>query len=305
MVMDNQATSGRFGPLVSRRQALALLAAFSVPGLSRAATPRRIVAIDWAMLETLVALGVMPIAATELIQFRKDAVEPILDDAVADLGLRGSPNFELLRLLQPDLILISPFYARYEATYRSIAPVLSLPFYVRGEPPYQKALDAVSKLATELGLVDKGRDVLSDQARLLQETGESLRAFADRPTYLVNVGDSRHVRVFGADSMFGDILVRLGLKNAWKDRSRYTFAAPVPIENLAAEPDARIVIISEIPVEARNGLKNSIIWRSLEPVRAGRVLMLDNINPYGGVLAAARFTRLLKAAMLNSDGEAR
>ena len=303
MVIDDQARGGRFNPPISRRQALALLAAFSVPGVARPSPPRRIVAIDWAMLETLVALGVMPIAATELVQFRKDAVEPTLDDKVADLGLRGSPNFELLRLLRPELILISPFYTRYEPIYRSIAPVLSLPFYVRGEPPYQKALDAVTTLAADLGLGDRGRDALLKQARLVEETARSLQAFAARPTYLVNVGDSRHVRVFGADSMFGDILVQLGLRNAWKDRSRYTFAAPVPIENLAAEPEARIVVISEIPVEARNSLKDSIIWQSLPPVRAGRVLMLDNINPYGGIVAAARFMRLLKTAMLASGGE--
>jgi iron complex transport system substrate-binding protein len=303
MVIDDPARGGPFASHISRRQALALLAAFSVPGIARATTPRRVVAIDWAMLETLVALGVMPIAATELVQFRKDAIEPALDDKVADLGLRGSPNFELLRLLRPELILISPFYARYEAIYRSIAPVLSLPFYVRGEPPYQKALDAVTTLAAELSLGDRGRDVLQTQAMLVEETALSLQAFASRPTYLVNVGDSRHVRVFGADSMFGDILVRLGLRNAWKDRSRYTFAAPVPIENLAAEPDARIVVISEIPVEARNSLKDSIIWQSLPPVRAGRVLMLDNINPYGGIVAAARFMRLLKTAMPASGGE--
>ncbi|WP_416067130.1 iron-siderophore ABC transporter substrate-binding protein [Rhizobium sp. ZK1] len=297
MVRDYRAAQGRgFG----RRQALALLAALAIPGKTFAAGQKRIAAIDWAMLETLVAIGVMPIAATELVQFRKDAVEPVLDKSVADLGLRGSPNLELLRLLRPDLILISPFYVRFEASFRTIAPVLSLPFYNRGEPPYQKAVDAVSALARELGVEDRGREVVAQQAVLIEETRESLQGFASRPTYLVNIGDARHVRVFGADSMFGDILGRLGLPNAWADRSRYTFAAPVPIENLDAEPDARIVIISDIPVEARNGLKTSMIWQSLQPVRDGRVLMLGNINPYGGILAAARFTRLFKAAILSS-----
>lgn len=302
MVIVDKAGDGLSRLSISRRQALALLAAFPFSGAAMAAQPQRIVAIDWAMLETLVALGIMPVGATELMQFRKDAIEPALDATVADLGLRGAPNFELLRLLRPDLILISPFYARYEAIYRSIAPVLSLPFYVRGEPPYQKALSAVSTLAAQLGLADRARDVLLKQDTLVQEASRSLQAFASRPTYLVNVGDSRHVRIFGADSMFGDVLMRLGLPNAWKDRSRYTFAAPVPIENLAAEPDARIVIISEIPVEARNSLRNSVIWQSLPPVRAGRVVMLDNINPYGGIVAAARFMRLLKKA-LPSSGE--
>lgn len=74
--------------------------------------------------------------------------------------------------------------------------------------------------------------------------------------------------------MFGDVLERLGLPNAWTDRSRFTFAAPVPLENLAANPDARIIIISDIPVESRNSLRNSVIWQSLKPVRDGRVYMV-------------------------------
>nr|WP_236016078.1 ABC transporter substrate-binding protein [Brucella endophytica] len=258
----------------------------------------RIAAIDWAMLETSVALGAMPIAATELIQFREGAVEPAIPETVVDLGLRGSPNFELLHLLKPDLILISPFYTRHQQVLERIAPIMSLPFYIRGEPPFGKALAAVTALGEKLGRQDRGSQLLADIALRLEHGKEALARFADRPTYLVNIGDARHVRIFGADSMFGDVLARLGLPNAWNDRSRFTFAAPVPIERLAAEKDARIVVISEIPVEARSGLRNSMIWNALEPVRQGRVLFLGNINPYGGVIAGMRFARLLQDALL-------
>ena len=260
--------------------------------------PTRIAAIDWGMLETLAALDVMPIAATELIQFRKDAIEPMLAADVVDLGLRGSPNFELLHLLRPDLILISPFYTRHEAALKRIAPVLSLTFYVRGEPPFEKALSAVKVLGERLALQEKAAAVLARVATQIEAYRQTLAPFADRPTYLVNVGDSRHVRVFGFDSMFGDVLARLGLGNAWVDRSRFTFAAPVPIEKLAADKDARIVIISDVPVEARSGFRSSMIWNALQPVRDGRVVMLDNISPYGGVIAGMRFARLLVKGLL-------
>lgn len=250
------------------------------------------------MLETLMALRVTPIAATELIQFRKDAIEPTIPAEVVDLGLRGSPNYELLHLLRPDLILISPFYTRHEAALKAIAPILSLPFYVRGEPPFEKALAAVQMLGERLALQEKAATVLAGIAARIEDYRRALAPFAARPTYLVNIGDARHVRIFGFDSMFGDVLARLGLGNAWTDRSRFTFAAPVPIENLAADKDARIVVISEIPVEARTGLRTSIIWNSLTPVREGRVIMLDNINPYGGITAGMRFARLLTKGLL-------
>lgn len=271
---------------------------------ARSAPLLRIAAIDWAMLETMIALGLMPIAATELIQFRKDAVEPAIPEDVVDLGLRGTPNFELLHLLVPELILLSPFYTRHQAALERIAPIISLPFYIRGEPPFAKALSAVTALGDRLERRRQATQVLADIGARLESRKQALTVFADRPTYLVNVGDARHVRVFGSDSMFGDVLSRLGLPNAWSDRSRYTFAAPVPIENLSAVEGARIVVISEVPVEARSGLRSSMIWNSLEPVRANRVLMLDNINPYGGVLAGMRFARLLEEALL-SAGERR
>lgn len=265
-----------------------------------AADMPRIAAIDWAMLETSIALGVMPVAATELIQFRKDAIEPEIPAGVIDLGLRGTPNFELLSILRPDLILLSPFYTRHRVALERIAPIISLPFYVKGEPPFEKACAAVSALGARLGREKEAASVLIDIQSRLAEYSSGLAQFARRPIYLVNVGDARHVRVFGSDSMFGDLLSRLGLRNAWPDRSRYTFAAPVPIEQLAKEEDARIIIISEIPVEARAGLRASMIWNALAPVKEGRLLTLPNINPYGGVPAGLRFARLLHEALVAS-----
>jgi iron complex transport system substrate-binding protein len=284
-----------------RRDVLGLLAASAFVSPARASTTPRVAAIDWAMLETAMALGVVPVAATELIQFRKTAEEPVLPQHVADLGLRGAPNFELLYLLNPELILISPFYAQYESRLKAIAPLVSLPFYVSGEPPFEKALAAVSSLGTQLGRSTEAKAVIEQTQQTLDDLRRSLAHFADRPTYVINVGDARHFRAFGADSMFGDVLSRLGLTNAWADVSRFTFAAPVPLENLAANPDARIVIVSDVPVEARSAFNNSVIWNSLKPVRENRVFMLGNVNPYGGITAGMRFAGLLSAALLSRE----
>lgn len=257
----------------------------------------RLAAIDWAMLETAAALDIMPIAATELIQFRKDAVEPVIPDQVMDLGLRGSPNLELLRLAAPDLILSSPFYTRHRPALERVAPIISLPFYTRGEPPLDKARAAILALGDQLGTKGRSEACLAAADDELDHLNSRLTRFSGRPTYLINIGDARHFRAFGADSMFGNVLDRLGLANAWRQNSRFSFAAPVPLEQLATVPEARIVIISDVPVEARNGLSTSMIWNRLEPVRRNRVVHLANVNPYGGILAALRFARLLAEAL--------
>ncbi|MBW9117951.1 iron-siderophore ABC transporter substrate-binding protein [Rhizobium cauense] len=283
--------------MLNRRQLLISLAATALPASGHSAQGLRVAAIDWAMLETSIALGVMPIAATELLQFRQDAVEPVVPNSVADLGLRGSPNFEYLVRLKPDLILSSPFYARQKAALERIAPVLSLPFYVKGEGPLAKAIDAVSILGARLGRQKEAQRVLADREETVRSMKALLAPFSKRATYLINIGDARHFRAFGSDSMFGDTMAALGLSNAWTDRSRYTFAAPVPLEALAARPDARIVVVSDVPVEARNSLHESRIWRSLEPVKRSRVHYLANINPYGGIEASLRFARLFTNAL--------
>ncbi|WP_395673426.1 iron-siderophore ABC transporter substrate-binding protein [Inquilinus sp.] len=287
-----------------RRPLLATLAGLGLVGLglpafARAeAVPRRIAAIDWAMLETLVALGVEPVAAAELQLFRVDAVEPALPPTVVDLGLRGSPNFELLTLLRPELILTSPYYTRHRAILETIAPTISLTFYQRGEPPLAKALAAVTELGRQLDLASRAEAVLAGVDQALAAGRDRLSGFAGRPTYVINIGDARHFRSFGRDSMFGDVLDRLGLPNAWTRPTRFSFAAPVPIEALAETPEARIVIVSDIPVEARASLAGSVLWNALPAVRQNRVLRIGNVNPFGGVTAGLRFARLLADALL-------
>ena len=115
----------------TRRAALALIAAAGASRSARAAG-MRVATVDWSVLETLLALGLPPVAAPELRQFREIAVEPAVPETVADLGLRGTVNFELLLLSRPDLILSSSFYIGSEPRLRRIAPVESFSVYAPG-----------------------------------------------------------------------------------------------------------------------------------------------------------------------------
>lgn len=268
----------------------------AAPAAPRPAAPR-LAAIDWAMLETAVALGHMPVAACELVRFRADAVTPAIPPGVTDLGLRGAPNFELLQLTRPDLILTSPYYTRYEDRLRTLAPVLSLPFYLPGDPPLPKAFAALHALAEAIG--DPGAGVRA-QARAeaeLDRCAAALAGFADRPFCLVNIGDARHLRAFGHDSLFGSTLSRLGLRNAWVQGTQFSFLAPVPVERMAAMPDARLVIVGDIPPEARRGLSRSVLWGALPQVAGRRVHVLPQVNAFGGIPAALRFAQALSQAL--------
>ncbi|PWC38957.1 amino acid ABC transporter substrate-binding protein [Azospirillum sp. TSO22-1] len=256
---------------------------------------RRVAAIDWAALETALLLGIDPVAATELRQFREIALEPEIPAGVADVGLRGTPNYEALRLAAPDLILSSNFYERQRGTLERIAPVLPLTVYEPGVPPYARAVEAAAALGRALGRDAQAAVSRADAA--IAGFRDALGGVPRRPVFVVSVGDARHVRAFGADSMFGDVLGRLGFANAWTAATSYSAAAPLGIEALARVPDAAVLVVGPMPAEARRELADSALWRALPMVRAGRVAHLAPVNHFGGLPAAVRFARLTATAL--------
>jgi len=274
--------------------ALSGAALLPVPA-ARAAEPRTAI-IDWGMLETALALGAPPVAATELIQFREIVVEPAVPESVSDLGLRGTPNFELLRMVAPDFIVISNFYEYQRAALERIAPVLAFPVYEPGRPPYPLAEAALLALGERLGRAEEAKAYVAQATALLAASRQAVAPHASKPMFVISLGDSRHFRAFGADSMFGDVMARLGIENAWTDPTSYSAAAPVGLEALARSYDASIVIIGPVPPEVHRRLPGNALWNALPAVRQGRVAMLDPINHFGGMPSACRFARLLAEA---------
>ncbi|MBY2933196.1 MULTISPECIES: ABC transporter substrate-binding protein [Rhizobium] len=277
----------------SRRQFLAGAAALlSAPARLRAAEGLRVATLDWALLETLLAIGANVVAATELRQFREVAVTPDVPATTADLGLRGTPNFEVLRFVRPDLIFNSNFYAWADQRMRGVAPVESHAIYKPGESPFSLAEQATLAIGERLQLAT-ARQLTEELAARLDRHRALLAAGDGRPVIPINLGDARHFRVFGSDSMFGEVLKRVGLTNAWQAQTSYSAAAPVGIEILASLPDAWIVMIPPHPADALATLATSSFWNALPAVREKRVLMLGSINPYGALPAAGRFADFL------------
>ncbi|CAO3426132.1 ABC transporter substrate-binding protein [Azospirillum doebereinerae] len=292
---------------LSRRRALGLAAGGLAAGLALSSRPglaagTRVAAIDWAMLETVLAIGVVPVAATELLQFRKVAVEPAVPDWVADLGLRGTPNYEALNLAEPDLILTSNYYEGQRASLARVAETLSLSIYNPGVPPYPAAIEAALTLGRRLGQEAAARALVARTEAEIASLRDSLRGVAHRPVLAMNIGDARHVRAFGTDSMFGDVLGRLGIANAWASVSSYSAAAPLGIESLARLPDAAVIVVPPVPPDALRALGDSALWQALPMVRDRRVTIIEPVNHFGGLPAALRFARLASAALLQQEG---
>ncbi len=255
-------------------------------------TPPRAATLDWALLETLLASGANVVAAPELVQYRQVAVTPAAGSGIADLGLRGSPNLERLPGLRPDIIFNSNFYAWADPLLARIAPVESLPIYVPGTDPWVMAEKAAFAIGERLSLPGAARmvETVNDQVATLAPL---LKARGIGPVLPVNLGDARHLRVFGGDSLFGQALRRLGIENAWGGATSYSAMAPVGIETLAAMPDAFILFIGPHARTAFDTMRASAFWNALPQAASGRYLETGSVNPYGGLPSAQRFVTLL------------
>ena len=289
-------------PEISRRGLLAGAAAFACLGAPAlvCAAPKapRLAAIDWAMLETALAIGAIPVAAAELVLFRKAAVEPPVPPQVADLGLRGALSYERLLYERPDLILISPWYDNRAHILRRIAPVASFTVYAPGVSPYDAAVSATRGLGARIGREAEAERAIAAAEAELGELRQRLSGLAGRRALIMNLGDARHFRAFGQDSMFGDVLGRLGLELAWTAPTRFGAYPTVGVESLAEMGDATVVNVGPTSPAVLEEVRSSPLWNAMPPVAAGRFVDLAPVNPYGALPAARRFARLVTEGLL-------
>lgn len=284
--------------MMARRDILAL-GGLAMAGICRPALAscEQIAIVDWALLETALAIGITPVAAVELVLFRELAIEPFVPERVIDLGLRGSINFELLATIRPSMIYGSNYSAWANGTLSKIAPLRAWTIFKRGEPPYEKAVAAMRDMATSQGLQASAEAYIAQTESLFADVRQRLSPKASRPLLIINLGDARHFRAFGTDSMFGDVATKLGFQNAWSRGTAYSATAPVSLEVLADHPEAIVVVVGPLPVEAQRVLPRSAIWQNMPAVRDDRWVTLSPVNPFGGLPAARRFARLLNEAL--------
>lgn len=278
--------------IIMRRALLATaLAALATDG--RTAIPQRVVALDWALTETMLALGREPIAIAAASDWARWVIEPPLPASVADLGVQPEINFELLAWLKPELILTSPFVQSLEPALTRIAPVSRHSIFEPTNTPLAHPRKLALELGKQLGAVAEARRFIDICEIRLQQLHRRVRAIGPRPLLLGTFIDARHVRIYGGAGLFQNVLDRLGITNGWSGRTNYWGFAMVGVERLATAADVQFIAIEPVPPDTWNSLRGSPLWRHLPFVAAGRVSKLPPVLMFGALPAAMRFANLL------------
>ncbi|WP_250528154.1 ABC transporter substrate-binding protein [Caballeronia sp. GAWG2-1] len=287
------------------RGAAALLAFSRAARVVAGPAPRRIVVLNWELTETLLALGRAPVGIPLPVWYGNTIAVPPLPSDVADIGLLYQPNFDALLALAPDLLIVTPAHAGLLAPLRRIAPTLTLGAYMTDANPYASLCAETRVMADAFDARARADALFASTERVMSDI--AARVPRGRPVIVADVIDERHLRVYGAGSLFNDVLAKIGLSNAATARVRWTTNAMgstvVPLPRLLEAADADIALTRPLAPDIRAALTASPLWRALPAVREKRVAVLPVIAPYGGLISMQRFaTAMANARAIIDNG---
>ncbi|QPM88840.1 siderophore ABC transporter substrate-binding protein [Pseudooceanicola algae] len=247
------------------------------------ATPKTVVALDIAAIDTLAALGEVP--AGIVTPLYTDFLEPQVAGSQA-VGTLFEVDFEKLAILRPDLIVVGTRAAAQSDALSRLAPVADMSI---GNDAYG---DGVARLAAYGGIFNKQDEAAALRAQLdatLAETRAAVAAHGGKAMILLSNGPK--ISTFGKDSRFGWLHRRLDWPEAVDGIETSNHGEPVSFEYVAqANPETILVIdrgtaVGEGAQNAQATLDNALV-HGTTAWEEGRVIYLSAPEAYvsaGGV----------------------
>jgi ferric hydroxamate transport system substrate-binding protein len=267
----------------------------------------RAVGLEWALVEYLVTLGVMPAGVADVEGYSAWVQAAPLPRDVTDVGVRGEPSIEAIAALRPDVVFTTPDMNEGAITQlEAIAPVV----VVRDAD----ASDAIGQMRRNLELVAQVTGKQAEAAQLLAGFDTALAdgkqriaaaglagrriAFADG--YLD--GGRLSIRAFTEGSQIEAVSQELGLVNAWPMAGDESYGlADTDVEGLTVLGDVEFVYWAnkvDGPDPFVDGLAGNAVWQSLPFVQAGNVTRLpDGIWMFGGPASMRQYIDAITAAL--------
>lgn len=265
-----------------------------------AVTIPKIATVDWTVAETLLALGVNPVAVGDRQSYQVWVEYPMLNQQdTLDLGTRLQPNLVQLLQSKAELTILSPMYAGLESTLSKYTKTATVNF-TASENFWQVVQQGTKEVACLAQLCARGEQLL---AAVEQEVGllkEQVAPYKQRPLAVVQFADSRHFRLYTGNSIVGAMIEQLGLVNAAPAVGNLWGFENHSLEYLVNLPyNTQLIVLQPYPQHVPQSLAHNTLWQAL-PL-SHDVKVLPPVWTFGGVSAAVRFAQLLTGALVNKD----
>jgi len=293
-------------PCFSRRDCLKVLLALPLMKISSsmaAPSNHRIVAINWLAAETLLSLGITPLAVSDTAYFRRRINMPALPAGVLDVGPFWEPNIEMLAALKPSLILSDFVAPALLDNLRRVAPVQVVTVYPAASDVWQSLAVFTNQLGQQLNVPDAAAQVVQRANAAIERCRALLRANrVQRVLVMVRSQDGKYATVYGRNSMVDAVLHQLGMTNAWTQPVSAMGTANVGIEKLVSLPVDRL-LFTELPTtltQVSRLRQGQGLWQQLPIVAQGKTHEMSHFFPFGGLATAVNLAQNITDAILGA-----
>ncbi|MGF1885072.1 ABC transporter substrate-binding protein [Photobacterium profundum] len=266
-------------------------------------SPQKIVALDWVIAESLLALDITPYAMADKKGYQEWVQLPAVPESVYSVGSRREPNLELLAQLKPDLIIMSQHLSPAFEKLSSIAPTVVMSVYSNKKDPYHAAEDLLRNLGNIVERPEKADQVINETKLTLVENADRLRQAKQdtRALLMVRLIGDKHLRVHGNTSLAGQTLANMGLTNAWQGETNLWGFVSIGLEKLADKQQANLIYFGPIDDKYKQTFFATPLWKAMAFSREKRVYELPPVWTFGGLKSAQRLSNSITALLLSAS----
>lgn len=269
--------------------------------------PQRVVALNWDILEQVLALDVVPIAAPNLPAYRQWVVNPVAPDEIQDIGTRAEPNLEMIARLKPDVILAASTQQDLLPLLKQIAPVIYLPNFSEKENAAQTAIHHYRLIAKLLGKTELAEKRLQQMDKSFEALRKKIEnqypQHQQKPLEVVVMRFASLNSVFMTteNSTAQYVLEKLGLTNPIHIGPRAWGIKQERINRLQYVEDGYVLYIHPFPAEAQ--LKQSRLWQAMPFVQNNHVNSVRPVWTYGGAMSLLYMAEAITDSLLELGAE--
>jgi len=263
---------------------------------------QRIITTDWSIAETLLMIKAQVVGIGDIIQYNNWVIRPHIPKSVVDLGLRAQPNMQALIDADANTLINSSWFQKIlpvkliENRYSSYA----IDFYTNGGLSWQNTVEQTLKLGEITDRKVQASELVAQVSSSIQANSLRVTQFVHRPIAIVQFIDSRHLRIYGDNSLYGVVLNKLNLPNAWQRPTNGWGFEQISLLNLANLPSSTLlIIVAPYPANLTEKLTKNPIWLQLPFANEQNYRVIPAVWAFGALPSMLRFSELLTDSLLN------
>lgn len=236
--------------------------------------PERIVTLELGFTELAATLGTNPAGVAD--DERPERIPQAIREKIEgyqSVGTRSQPNLEVIRSLNPDLIIAD--VDRHKNIYKelsNIAPTIALKSDTAG---YQDVLDATKIVGKSLGKEAEADKLISDHIKKADEMKAKMDIKDKKVLQTGYSSESNTFEVPTSSYFTPNFLTTVGINYDLKDEQEVQ--QEMTIEQLVTiDPDVLIITKTEDEPSAKDALKNDKLWNELTAVQTNQVYEVDH-----------------------------